>query len=232
MKRFQLMFLSVSVFVLTTAPALFAAPIGVPGATVGANKSVIGAELNFLTDRDLTGAAGGGTAESTQAFAKGAVGLTDRVDLNVRIGLGAFKVKDRSPSSANIDTDAGPAFGVGLKTTWAELPDANLKIGTVLQTVRIRAKDGDTRFGWSEYDAAIGAYLDAGSHTPRAGEVALIPYGGVVWSGIDIDGVALEDKTFGVFLGVQARIGGNFYAGVELRVPDQTAIGIEAGFTF
>lgn len=231
MKRFQLMLMSVSLLVFAAAPALFAAPIGVPGATVGANRSVVGVEANFLFDRDLSGPLGG-KAEGTQAFAKGAVGLSDRVDLNVRLGFGDFQVKNRRPSSTNIDSGVGPAFGLGIKTTWAQMPDANLKVGTVLQTVQLRSKDGSTRFGWTEYDAALGVFLDAGSRSPRAGEAALIPYGGVVWSGLDIDGVALEDKAFGIFLGVLAKVAGNIHVGVELRIPDQTALGVEAGFSF
>ncbi len=227
MKRFQLMFLSVGVFIAIMSTSLFAAPIGVPGATVGANKSVIGPELNFVFDRDL---AAGGEAESTQAFAKGEVGLTDRVDLNMRIGFGQFELKNIP--GPDVDTDAGPAFGLGLKVTWAQIPDANVKIGSVLQTVRIRAEDGDNRFSWSEYDAALGVYLDAGSHSPRAGQAALVPYGGIVWSGLDINGGAAEDDTFGLFLGVLARMGGNFQVGIELRIPDQTALGINAGFAF
>jgi hypothetical protein len=217
MKRFQLIFLlSVTIFIAIMAAPLLAAPIGVPGATAGANKSVVGAELNFLSDRDLTG---GGEAESTQAFVKGEVGLTDRVDLSIRIGFGDFE-------APGIDTDFGPAFGVGLKTTWAQIPDANLKIGTVLQTVRIRAEDDSERLGWAEYDAALGAFLDS------RGSQAIIPYGGVVWSGLDLEGRAVEDDSFGFFLGVLARLGGNFQVGVELRVPDQTAIAATAGFTF
>lgn len=221
MKRLQFMFLSVTVFIATMATSLFAAPIGVPGATAGANKSVVGAELNFLTDRNLSG---GGEVESTQAFAKGEIGLTDRVDLNIRIGFGQFE-------GPGVDTDAGPAFGVGFKTTWAQIPDANLKIGSVLQTVRIRAEDDATRLGWAEYDAALGLFLDGGPSAPRTGQAVLVPYGGVVWSGLDVPGGA-EDDTFGLFLGLLARIGKNFQAGVELRVPDQTAFAINLGFAF
>lgn len=228
MKRFQFLFLSVSLFIATMATSLLAAPIGVPGATMGANKSDVGAEANFVFDRDL--ASPGGKVESTQFFAKGEVGLTDRVDLNLRLGFGSFETKD--VPGGKISTDVGPAFGVGFKTTWAQIPDAGLKVGTVLQTVRLRGKDGDSRHSWSEYDAALGAYLDAGSRSPRAGQAALVPYGGVVWSGLDIDGGPAEDQTFGIFLGVLARIGGNIQVGIELRVPEQTSLAISAGFVF
>ncbi|WDT77323.1 MAG: hypothetical protein MPW16_08915 [Candidatus Manganitrophus sp.] len=217
MKRFQFMFFLVTIFIATMATSLSAAPIGVPGATAGANKSVVGAELNLLTDRDLTG---GGEVESTQAFAKGEVGLTERVDLIVRIGVGDFE-------GPGVDTDFGPAFGVGFKTTWAEIPDANLKIGTVLQTTRIRAEDDSTRLGWAEYDAALGAFLDS-----RGSKQAVVPYGGVAWSALDIEGTAQEDDAFGFFLGALARLGGNFQVGVEFRIVDQTAISANAGFVF
>lgn len=227
MKQFQLMFWSVTILIATTTASLFAAPIGVPGATAGANKSEVGAEINFVFDRDL--ASPGGTAESTQVFAKGDLGLTDRVDLIIRLGFGQFETKD--VPGGKIDTDIGPAFGVGFKTTWAQIPDAGLKIGSVLQTVRLRAKDGDTRFAWSEYDAALGIYLDSG-RSPRAGQAALLPYGGIVWSGLDINGAGVEDETFGIFLGIVARLAGNLHVGIELRIPDQTSLGINAGFSF
>ncbi|NKE69284.1 hypothetical protein [Candidatus Manganitrophus noduliformans] len=217
MKRFQFMFFLVTVFIATMATSLSAAPIGVPGATAGANKSVISAELNLLTDRDLTG---GGEVESTQAFAKGEVGLTDRVDLIIRLGVGDFE-------GGGVDTDFGPAFGVGFKTTWAEISDVNLKIGTVFQTTRIRAEDDSTRFGWAEYDAALGAFLDS-----RGSRQAVIPYGGVAWSALDVEGRASEDDAFGFFLGALARLGGNFQVGVEFRIVDQTAISANAGFVF
>lgn len=207
--------------------ALLAAPIGIPGATIGANKSAVGPEVYFLFDRNMEG---GGGLESTQAFAKGEVGLTDRIDLNVRLGFGDFRVNGRGPE--NFDTDTGPAYGLGLKATLAAIPDARLKVGAVLQSTRVRAEASGKRIGWNEDDAAIGVYLDGGVAAPRAGEAVLIPYGGIAWSGVDINGAAVENDTFGIFLGVAARIGANFRVGVELRVPEQTSLGIFANLKF
>jgi hypothetical protein len=208
------------------AVAAQAAPIGVPAATTGAGKTALGAEVNVLIDRDLTG---GPEAESSQVFAKGTLGIDERLDLDFRLGLGDFGV---DPGG---DTDIGPSFGVGMRVTWASIPSANLKIGSVFQTTRIRAEDNGTRFGWAEYDAALGVSLDmAGPRDPknRQAEFGLVPYGGFSWSGLDINGSAVEDNAFGLFVGLNAKAQGNVNFGVELRLVDQTAISLGAGTTF
>lgn len=205
-----------------------AAPLGVPAATTGAGKTTLGAEVNVLVDRDLTT---GQEADGSQIFAKGTLGIDERLDLDFRLGFGDFGV---DPNSA-IDTDIGPAFGVGMRVTWASIPEANLKIGSVFQTTRIRAEDTGTRLGWTEYDAALGVSLNmAGSRDPkrRQTEFGLVPYGGFAWSGLDIEGGAAEDNAFGVFVGLNAKAQGNVNFGVELRLIDQTAISIGAGTTF
>lgn len=212
------------------AAAAHAAPIGVPAATTGAGKTTLGGEINVLTDRDLTGSSG--EAESSQFVAKGTIGVDDRLDLDFRLGFGDFKVDD-----LGIDTDLGPAFGAGMRLTWASIPEANLKIGSVFQTLRIRAEDDatSTRFGWTEYDAALGVTIDlAGPKDPkqRITQFGLMPYGGFAWSGLDINGSAVEDNAFGVFLGLGAEAQGNVQFGAEVRLVDQTAISVNAGMTF
>jgi hypothetical protein len=210
------------------AVAAHAAPLGVPAATTGAGKTTLGAEVNVLMDRDLTG--GNAEADSSQIFAKGSLGIDDRLDVDFRLGFGDFGV---DPGG---DTDIGPAFGVGMRVTWATIPSANLKVGSVFQTTRIRAEDdASTRVGWTEYDAALGASVDlGGSRDPKTRQTALglIPYGGFAWSGLDIDGSALEDDAFGIFLGLNAEAQGNLNFGVELRLVDQTAISVSAGTAF
>jgi hypothetical protein len=214
------------------AAAAHAAPIGVPAATTGAGKTMLGGEVNIVTDRDLTGTFG--EAESSQFLVRGAVGVDDRLDLDFRLGFGDFKADDIGPG---IDTDLGPAFGVGMRLTWASIPEANLKIGSVFQTLRIRAEDESSsqRLGWAEYDAALGVTVDlSGPKDPkqRATQFGLMPYGGFAWSGLDIDGAAFEDNAFGIFLGLGAEAQGNVQFGAEVRLVDQTAISVNAGITF
>jgi len=207
-----------------------AAPIGVPAATTGAGKTTLGGEVNILLDRDLTG--GGFEAESSQVYAKGTIGVDDRLDLEFRLGLGDFSI---DPGGL-VDTDIGPAFGAGFKVTWANLPEANLKIGSVFQTLRIRAEDTNVRTAWAEYDAALGVSLDmTGSKDPkkRQTEFGLVPYGGFAWSGVDIDTLgAIEDDAFGLFFGFNAKAQSNFNFGVELRLVDQTALSLGASMAF
>jgi hypothetical protein len=210
------------------AGAAQAAPLGVPAATTGAGKTTLGAEVNVLVDRDLSG--GTSEADGSQIFAKGTIGLDERLDLDFRIGLGDFGV---GPN----DTDIGPTFGVGMRVTWATISSSNLKIGSVFQTTRIRAENDNTgaRVGWAEYDAALGVSMDmAGSRDPkrRQTEFGLVPYGGFAWSGLDLDGSAEEDDAFGLFVGLNAKAQGNVTFGVELRLVDQTAVSLGAGTTF
>src|SRR3990172_6752209 len=201
-----------------------AAPLGVPAATTGTGKTTLGGEVNILLDRDLTG--GGFEAESSQVYAKGTVGVDDRLDLVFRLGFGDFSI-----DPGGFDTDIGPAFGAGMKVTWASLPEANLKIGSVFQTLRIRADETNLRSSWTEYDAALGVSMDmTASRDPkkRQTEFALVPYGGFAWSGVEWDGLPVEDDAFGLFLGFNAKAQSNFNFGVELRLVDQTALSLGA----
>lgn len=204
-----------------------AAPIGVPAATTGAGKTTLGGEVNILLDRDLTG---GFEAESSQVYAKGTIGVDDRLDLVFRLGVGDFSI-----DPGGFDTDLGPAFGAGMKVTWASLPEANLKIGSVFQTLRIRADETNFRSSWTEYDAALGVSMDmTASRDPkkRQTEFALVPYTGFAWSGVDVDGGPAEDDAFGLFLGFNAKAQNNFNFGVELRLVDQTALSLGASMAF
>jgi len=207
-----------------------AAPLGVPAATTGAGKTALGAEVNAVLDRELTG--GVSEAESTQVFAKGAIGIDDRLDIELRLGFG-----DVSIDPGGFDTDLGPAFGVGFKTTWARIPEAHLKIGSVVQTMRIRADDNNgVRTSWSEYDAALGVVFDVtGATDPknRQSQFSLMPYGGFAWSGVDFDTAgAVEDQSFGLFVGLGANLQGNLRVGAELRLVDQTALSVSGGLVF
>jgi hypothetical protein len=240
MKRFLI---ALTVTLLFVQASAYAAPIGVPGATVGTNNSRVTAELNLLSDRDLNVAPGtidGREIESRQLMVKGEVGLNKRIDLNVRFGFGSFEM---SPGINQINTDNGPLFGIGFKATWAELPNANVKIGTVVQTLRMRGEQdggtgvgpGDidgTRHSFSEYDLAIGAYYTPKSRSKKKKELVLLPYGGVVWSGVDINNAPKEDKTFGIFFGTVIKTGGKVQYGIELRIPDQTALSFSASYRF
>lgn len=214
------------------AAAAYAAPLGVPAATTGAGKTALAGEVNVVIDRDLTGT--NGEAESAQVFAKGSIGVDDRLDLDFRIGFGDFGIDS---SGGNVDAELGPAFGAGMRITWASIPDANLKIGSVFQTMRIRAENDTSgaRMSWAEYDAALGAVLDlTGPKDPkqRSTQFGLMPYGGLAWSGLDLSGSPAEDDAFGVFLGLAAKAQGDVQFGAEVRLIDQTALSLVASFAY
>lgn len=202
-----------------------AAPIGLPGATVGADQSKVGLELDFLIDQDLDGA---GDAEETAIFAKGEIGVTKRIDLLMRLGFGRFE-------SGGSDSDTGPAFGIGTKVTWAEIPDMNLKIGSLAQMTQIRADKNNRRQSFKSYDFAIGAFLDAiGLDSPQNNRVFINTYGGLVFSAVDIEGTfpGKEDSAYGFFAGFLTNISQGITAGVELRLVGQTAISLFTDIPF
>ncbi|MEW6684313.1 MAG: hypothetical protein AB1451_15560 [Nitrospirota bacterium] len=224
---------TVATAVLGSLPvAADAAPIGVPAATTGAGKTALGGEVNVVIDRDLS--SGNGEAESSQIFAKGSIGVDERLDVDFRIGFGDFGI---DAPGGNTDADLGPAFGAGMRITWASIPEANLKIGSVFQTMRIRAENetSGARMSWTEYDAALGAAVDLSGPTDpkqRATQFGLVPYGGLAWSGLDLSGNPAEDDAFGVFLGLGAKAQGNVQFGAEIRLVDQTALSVGASMAF
>jgi len=211
---------------LLTAPA-GAAPIGVPGATVGTDQSTVGLELNFMIDRDLEGTR---DTESMTVLAKGQVGMSERVDFLYRAGFGRFEMNGK-------DSDAGPAFGFGTKVTWASMDDINLKVGSVAQMMQVRADaDGGGRNSFTEYDFAVGAYLDAGGAAASQGRSVVTTYGGFAFSGLEIETsggrAALEDSSFGAFVGLLMKMDQKTEVGAELRLLDQTALAIYVAFAF
>ena len=162
--------------------------------------------------------------------------MDDRLDLVFRLGFGDFNI---APRRGALDTDIGPAFGAGFKVTWADLPEANLKIGSVFQTLRIRA-DVDSwvpgRAGWASTTRRSGVALrHEGGMDPkkRTPQFALMPYGGFAWSGVDdfVTG-GLRGRRFGLFGGLTAKARGGFNFGVELRLVDQTAVSLGASMAF
>ncbi len=205
-----------------------AAPIGVPGATVGVDRSNIGFELDFLIDRDL---AGPGDAEGMTLFARGEVGVTKRVDLLARLGFGRFEVRGS-------DSDTGPAFGIGTKVTWAEVPDARIKIGSVAQMTQIRADNGANRQSFTAYDLAVGLFADAGRPlSSKKNELVVTTYGGFVFSSLDVEsnntgGVEKEDTAYGLFGGLLMNLNAHSSAGIEVRLVGQTALSIYTSIAF
>ncbi len=217
-----------SVFILLmTVSTVVAAPIGVPGASVGADQSTMGVELDFLIDRDIDGASK--DLEGMNLFARGDIGVTKRIDLFVRLGFGRFEI-------GGSDTDTGPAYGLGAKVTWAAIPDANLKIGSVMQMTQIRADQKGARASYKAYDLALGVFMDKPSF--QQGGATLSTYGGLVFSSADIEvvsaspGAFKENGSYGFFAGVLMDMNQRATAGIELRLIDQTAVSLYTAFPF
>jgi len=219
--------LFVVIIVALQVTAVHAAPIGVPGATVGVDQSTVGVELDFLVDRDLE--ASGQDAEGMTLFAKGEIGVTNRIDFLARLGFGRFE-------SGGSDSDAGPAVGFGTKVTWAAIPNAGIKIGSVAQITQIRADKGNARESLRTYDLALGLFADAGLTASSQGKgLVLTTYGGLVFSSVDIEGrtvAAKEDNSYGLFAGLLMNMNRRSNVGIEVRLVDQTALTLYSSIVF
>ena len=203
-----------------------AAPIGVPGATVGTDQSTVGVELDFLIDRNIDGPSK--DLEGMNLFARGDIGVTKRIDLFVRLGFGRFEI-------GGSDTDTGPAYGFGTKVTWAAIPGADLKIGSVVQMTQIRADQKSARASYKAYDIALGVFMDKPSS--QKGGAMLSTYGGLVFSSADIEGGKVggtqkENGSYGFFGGLLVNLNQKTTAGIELRLVDQTAASLYTAFAF
>lgn len=212
---------------LITVSTVRAAPIGIPGATVGADQSTIGLELDFLIDRNIDGATK--DLEGMNLFARGDLGVTKRMDLFVRLGFGRFEI-------GGADTDTGPAYGFGAKVTWAAIPGAKLKIGSVVQMTQVRADQKSARASYQAYDVAIGVFMDGEQSSQKKGAF-LSSYGGLVFSSADIEGgspaIALkENGSYGFFGGLLMNMNQRSTLGIELRVVDQTSLSFYTAFDF
>jgi len=217
-----------SVLILLIAVStVHAAPIGIPGATVGTDQSTMGLELDFLIDRDMDGASK--DLEGMSLFARGDVGVTKRIDLFMRLGFGRFEMNGS-------DTDAGPAYGFGTKVTWAAIPGMNLKIGSVVQMTQVRADRRSDRASYKTYDVALGVFMDEARSSQKRGAY-LSSYGGLVFSSADVEGgnssISLkENGSYGFFAGLLMRMNQNATLGMELRLVDQTALSFYTAFPF
>jgi hypothetical protein len=218
--------LLVTIFVLIVGvSSVNAAPIGVPGANTGAGQSTVGIELDFVVDRDVDGSPK--DLEGMNFFVRGDIGVTKRIDLLVRLGFGRFE-------SGGTDTDTGPAFGFGTKVTWAEIPTANLKIGSVVQMMQVRGDLRGTRASLTAYDVALGVFMDNPS---TQGGALLSSYGGFVFSSADVEVLTpsatfKEDTSYGLFAGILMDLNQKTRAGIELRLVDQTALSLYTSFAF
>jgi hypothetical protein len=77
---------------------------------------------------------------------------------------------------------------------------------------------------------------EALSSSSSMGGLMLRTYGGIAWSGVDVEksgGSALkEDSSFGLFVGILMDLNKKMQLGVELRIPEQTALSFYTTYSF
>ncbi len=193
--------------------------IGDPTLTTGAGRFGIGAELDFVLDRDIDFDFGpDGDLETNRFFATGSYGFLQ--DLDGFVKLGFFN---------GDDIDTGLGIGGGVRGTF--LRQGDWRFGGLFQ-VLFFSSELDTPFNqdidWLEFDlAAAASYRGLGQIVPYGG-IKLGFIDGEIDPGADFD----QDDVFGIFGGASVAITPQFTIGAELRLIDETAIGVYARFTF
>lgn len=196
--------------------------IGDPTLTNGAGRFGFGGELDFVFDRDIDTNDGG--LNTNRLFATGSYGFLDTWDGFVKLGLFNGEV-----DPGGFDIDPGLAVGVGTRGSFTNTGD--LRIGLLAQIIYF-ASEVDTigapDIDWFEVDVAPAISW--------RGLGQVVPYVGVKlsWVDGDIDGqFDFEgDDIFGIFGGATFAVSDTFTVGAELRVLDESAIGVYARFLF
>ncbi len=198
--------------------------IGDPTLTNGAGRFGVGAELDFVFDHDIDFDGGGdGELETNRFFATGSYGFLQDLDGFVKVG---FFNGDLDPGSTDIDT----GFGIGGGVRGTFLRQGDWRFGGLFQIQFFSSEldfPGNPDIDWLEFDvAAAASYRGFGQ---------IVPYGGIKLGFIDgdIEGADFDqDDVFGIFGGASVAIMPQFTVGAELRLIDETAIGVYARYTF
>ncbi len=197
--------------------------IGDPTLTNGAGRFGIGAEMDFVLDRDVDFDPGGeGGVDTNRFFVTGSYGFLRNVDGFVKLG---FFNGETSPGDVDIDTGLG--LGAGVRASF--LQQGNWHVGGLFQVLYFTSElDTGNDIDWFEFDlAAAVSYRGLGQ---------IVPYGGLKLSFMDgeIDGGPdfSQDTPIGIFGGVSVALTPQISIGGELRLIDESAIGIWARYTF
>lgn len=199
--------------------------LGDPTLTNGAGRFGIGAELDFVFDRDIDFDVGpDGGLDTNRVFFTGSYGFLQNLDGFVKIGLFNGEV---DPGGVDIDT----GFGIGGGARGTFLRRGDWRFGALAQ-IMFFSSELDTPFNqdidWLEVDlAGAVSYRGLGQIVPYGG-IKLGFVSGEIDPGVDFD----QDDVVGIFGGASVAITPNFTAGAELRLIDESAIGFYARYTF
>lgn len=195
--------------------------IGDPTLTTGAGRFGFGAELDFILDRDIEFDRGGDVnLDTNRFFVSGSYGFLQGLDGFVKLGLFNGELED-------VDVDTGLGFGVGARGSFFQ--QGPWRFGGLFQILYFTSElDTGPDIDWIEVDLA-------GAVSYRAlGQI--VPYGGLKFSLIDgeVDpGADFEqDNLIGLFGGVSVALTPQISVGAELRLLDETALGIYGRFSF
>lgn len=196
---------------------------GVIGDPTASGKPATLSQFNLeydLTQRELdSGNTGlGGDTTSERILLQGVYGLSQFLDLYLRVG-----VADLETGSRQFEGNFGPAFGGGAR--WTLLQKESLKVGVGIQFLEFFSKD-NRKVAWTEVESFLGGSLQ--------GLENFTPYFGLTFSkaqGNFEDGPTARSSNFiGAFVGAEFHIYKNYYFGSEARIINENSLTLRLNY--
>jgi hypothetical protein len=164
----------------------------------------------------------GGEATSERILLQGIYGLTQFVDLYLRVGMA-----DIETGSRGFEGDFGVAFGGGGR--WTLFQKENLKVGVGIQFLEFFSRDSGataSKVTWTEIETFLGGSLQGMEH--------FVPYFGVLLSKAQgkFDGgpTIRSDDFIGVFIGAEFKIYENYYFSSEARIINENSLTLRLNY--
>lgn len=223
--RLSHLFFSVSAFFfLVWAQQAKAGVIGEPAAS---GKPNILSQFNLeydLVQRDMNSGRDGlrGETTSERILLQGIYGLTQFVDLYLRVGMA-----DLETGSRDFGGDFGVAFGGGGR--WTLFQKENLKVGVGVQFLEFLSRDSSAvapKVTWAEIESFLGGSFQGMEH--------FVPYFGVLLSkaqGKFEGGPTIRSDGFiGIFIGAEFKIYENYYFASEARIISENSLTLRLNY--
>lgn len=249
--------IAITICVILVASAnLFAAPVGNPAKPVlekGDTPFKVGAELDFVTERDLDVSGEDVAIEKLNWYAgKLSHAMSDKVDLYTLLGAANAEFSEKySGVDLKAETETAFAWGLGATILLKEF-DNGIRVGIdgryrqvepdidklILNNVEYAIPSGsvtNVSAEYKEWQVALGISKELGQ---------FVPYGGIKYNDVEtsleakISGTTYKtddinsDGVFGIFVGCDFLPSKNFSVGVEGRFIDETAFTVSSTFRF
>ncbi len=223
-RLFHFLLLVSGLFFLIWVQEANAGVIGDPTASGKPNTlSQFNLEYDLIErDMDSSGDGSGGETTSERILLQGIYGLTQFVDLHLRVGMA-----DLETGSRDFEGDFGVAFGGGAR--WTLFQKEKLKVGIGIQFLEFFSRDSSaaaSKVTWSEIESFLGGSLQGMEH--------FVPYFGVVLSKAqgNFDGgpTIRSDDFIGLFIGAEFKFYENYYFSSEARIINENSLTLRLNY--